>query len=534
MTVLLSQDPDLGGPGALLSDRFNIMENLIRKEIEHQAKKLLRRHRIDIWVRYKSRERYEKRSGNAPTKTTISPPHQWSLHPHFNPIYCMKHSRYLAKTIWGKLKESSYEPQPALMHEIPKPSGDKRTVMVFSVPDAAVAGLFHRRLTERNVNIFSPNNYSYRHDRNVFDAIINLRSALDGENTFVIQYDFKKYFDSISHDYIISLIDRPDLFLISKIERGLIKSFLTHKFAARPDFVAGQFQHRDVGVPQGSSISLFLSNIAGHELDKDLEKHDGQFVRFADDVVAITYTYEDALGVSEVFSRHCLRSGVEINRKKSPGIHLLSEVRKREIRTIPDFDYLGHKFRKNGLLLSDRSIKRIKIRISEFVYIHLIQTPRDRGSFNPNRIGPKFYDWDLVTCLNEVRRYVYGGLNHEQLRKFIEENIRLPQMRGLMSFYPLVTDCEQLKALDGWLVNILFRAQRERCRALTALGHTQRPLSKNEIIEGNWHVTPDPMIDNETSCPSFVYAWRAARKYFIRYGLKDIALPGYYSEEGNY
>lgn len=510
------------------------MEKQIQKEIEHQARKLLKRFQIDVWSKGKSQERYEKRSAKPATKTPIRIPDTWKLHPHFNPIYCIKHRRYLAKSIWAKLLEGKYAPQPALMHEIPKPSGGTRTVMVFSVPDAAVSGFFHKRLTKKNINIFSPHNFSYRDDRNVFDAIIDLSSAISGENTYVVQYDFKAYFDSISHEYLEQLLSENGPFLISKVERSLLRAFFKHEYALRQDYVVGKFAKRQEGVPQGSSLSLFLSNIAGHELDKALEKHGGQFVRFADDVVAVTYTYEDALGVSEVFSRHCERSGVEVNREKSPGISLLSGIGEREIRTIKYIDYLGHRFTKDDVMLSGRSIKRIKKRISHILYLHLIQTPRDRKLFNAERVGPGFGDWDLVTCLNEIRRYIYGGLRHSDLKSFIEDNKRLRRMRGLMSFYPLVSDCSQLRELDGWLVNVIYRACRERGRALASLGHAPLSVDKKQILNGKWHVSPNPKIYNETLCPSFVYAWRAARKYYLRYGLSDIEPPGYYSDENSY
>lgn len=510
------------------------VQELILKEIEHQARKLLRRHRREIWSKNKYKRRYEKRTGKDGNGPSHRAPANWGLHPHFDPVYCLKHKEFLSKVIWRKLRLQDYCPQPALLHEIPKPNGGFRTVMVFSIPDSAIAGLFHRKLTKRNKNIFSSSNYSYRPDRNVFDAILEMKSSLDEENTFVIQYDFEKYFDSISHDYLLSLVSQNGLFLISNIERNVIKSFLTHSFATFNDYKTKNFQQRKKGVPQGSSISLFLSNIAGHELDKDLERHDGQFVRFADDVVAITYKYESALGVREIFSKHQNRSGVKINLQKSPGIRLLDADKEREMRVISDFDYLGHKFTKSDVLLSDRSIERIRNRCSDIIYIHLLQTPIDRKMFNPDRLGPKFIDWDLVTCINELRRYIYGGLPRSALEDFISHNNRIHKMRGLMSFYPLVTSCTQLVRLDGWLLNALERAIQTRRKALAKLGYKLDFIPTDKIISGKWHTYPDPKIANDTQLPSFVYAWRAARKYYIRYGISGISQPGYYSDHSSY
>jgi RNA-directed DNA polymerase len=93
--------------------------------------------------------------------------------------------------------------------------------------------------------------------------------------------------------------------------------------------------------------------------------------------------------------------------------------------------------------------------------------------FDPSRIGGQHFDWDLVTCINELRSYVYGGLRESQLTAFIDNNIRISRFKGLMSFYPLVTHVEQLAMLDGWLIGALRRATRERRRIQEEL---RRPL----------------------------------------------------------
>jgi hypothetical protein len=73
--------------------------------------------------------------------------------------------------------------------------------------------------------------------------------------------------------------------------------FLKHKFGTTVEYKAKNFSSRATGVPQGCSLSLFLSNVAGHELDQDLGRKNGRFVRFADDVVCVTYGHDDAVSV---------------------------------------------------------------------------------------------------------------------------------------------------------------------------------------------------------------------------------------------
>ena len=412
--------------------------------------------------------------------------------------------------------------------------------MIFTIPDAAVATLMHNRITARNLNLLSANCFSYRPDRNIFDAVLQIRSAIYRKKVYIVQYDFSKYFDSIDHYYIEKIISSKDMFILTSAERTIVSTFLRHRYAPKKQYLSGQFSTRDRGVPQGCSLSLILSNVAAHELDKALETSNGQFVRFADDVLAMTYSYDDALHITDIFNEHCLRSGISINHDKSPGImrldgakgipvrrFFLHEGEGDKIAAIKEFDYLGHKFRHDQTLLSTRAISRIKRRLSRTIHVHLLRSPRSQHLFSKWRIGSPFYDWDLVRCINEIRRYVYGRLYESQIEAFLEKNRRLPKMRGLMSFYPLVSSLEQLRALDGWLLNVLQRALREREKALAHLGHTYKRPSKAEILTGSWY--KHSTIRNETSLPSFVRAWRAARKYYFRYGLKDIKPPSYYS-----
>ena len=516
------------------------MEEILESAIRAQATKLLRRHYSHIAREKRYRERFETRTGIPAIPKDIEEPGFWSVSKQFDPRYCLSHSKFLARVIWQKVVAGEYKPLPAVHHSIPKESGGSRDIMVFAIPDAALATLLHRRITERNINLLSPNCFSYRPDRSIFDAVIQIKSSITDKKLYIVQYDFSKYFDSIDHNYINKIINNKHMFLLTTAERAVVSEFLTHRYASRNDYVKKEFQTRSKGVPQGSSLSLILSNVAAHELDKDLETANGRFVRFADDVLAIAYSYDDALRITELFSDHCERSGIKINYEKSPGIQRLDGAPGIPSRTFfvhegegdkiigcNEFDYLGHKFRHNQVLLSSKALLRIKRRLSRIINIHLLRSPRSQKLFTPRRIGAPFHNWDLVTCLNEIRRYMYGELYESQIDAFIHKNRRLPKVRGLMSFYPLVTSLEQLQALDGWLLNALLRALREREKALLALGFSYTRPTRDQLISGDWY--QELKVKNEAQLPSFVRAWRAARKYYFKYGLKDINPPSYYS-----
>jgi RNA-directed DNA polymerase len=515
------------------------MEGTLRAAIERQAKKLIERHKRTKFGAQKHERRFRLRTGQTAVAANIRDPGIWTTSPHFDPVYCIKHSRYLAETIWQKILDRTYEPVPAILFQIPKDSGGSRDIMVFSIPDAAVANIFNSRLRDRNRNIQSPFCYSYRKDRSLFDAVLHTSSLLTHRKSYVVQYDFSKYFDSIKHEYLKFVLDKGD-FSVAPAERWIIEKFLSHRYATPKDYKNSAFDHRKIGVPQGSSLSLFLSNIAAHELDKELERSNGSFVRFADDIVCVTNSYTDALKIAKAFESHCHYSGISINHEKSPGICLLEgatpSVKRMyfiddgdigEISTIKEFDYIGHKFTASSIGISTRATRRIKQKIARIIYIHLLQNPK-RGLFDPKRVGGMYYDWDLVTCINELRSYIYGGIKEVRINEFLNSNLRIKRFKGLMSFYPLVTQVDQFAMLDGWLVSALRRALRERARLLSSFGIKPASLTEKQIISGSWYRFQSG-IQLETGAPSFVLAWRAARKAFRQYGLGDFEAPEYYS-----
>lgn len=519
------------------------MIEVIEKEIVRKARRVLDKYRKSGNASGKYAAKFTKRTGLPSTSAIQNRPPYWDYHPHFDPVYCIKHSKYLARIIWRKIETGEYKPVPAIQFEIDKPDGGTRPIMQFGIPDSAVANIFHRRVTERNKGIFSGYSYAYRPDKTIFEAVIQLHRMMKPPKTYILQYDYSKYFDTIEHSYLKKLIEKQT-FVITSAERTVIDAFLVHEYAIYPSWLTKSYESRSIGVPQGSSLSLFLSNIAAHELDKELERLNGSFVRFADDVIAVGHSYSDARKIELSFRDHCEKTGVKINFKKSPGIRILAGKPSQDsrrffldsddghlLKTTKFVDFLGHRISGDRIDVTEKAIKRIKSRVSRIINIHLILYARRQppSPINEDRLGQPHLDWDLVTCLNEIRRYIYGGLSEADLRNFIENEEKLRFVRGLLAFYPLVSDPDSLKGLDGWLKDVMRRAIVERNRLISIQKFTQPltyTIAERDLISGEWYKSSVP---NETNLPSFVYGWRAARKFYKRYGLAEIQAPSYYS-----
>ena len=505
------------------------MEKALKNEIKRLCRRAERRAIGRDAKAYQDRQKFKKRTG-LPAGLPRSPSKLGAIHKHFDPAHCARNANIIAKTIWKKVLDGNYEPAPAIRYEIPKPQGGVREIMAFTIPDAALANVILWRARERNIKKLSPFSYAYHPDRDVFDAILALKGFMTDQRLFAVQIDFKKYFDTIPTRYMQDCINDRELIAVTPHERFVLKEFMRHQFAGLQNYQLGKFSRRHIGTPQGSSVSLLLANLANHALDSALERKSGRFVRYADDVVALCSSYSEAEEIEETFINHCQNSGLVINEDKSPGIAIIGKE-KAEVRSYAGFDYLGYKFTKEGLKIPNHVRQRIIEKISRLTQIHLIQYPKKFGFNNRRcRVSKKPYDWDLLALILELRGYLYGGLEEEEISKFLGGGKKLRKMRGLMGFYALLDDAETLKELDSWLVVNLRLAMRKRQRILKKM-YKRKGLSPSaeELILGQWL---DKSAWNGSNCPdsrlpSFVRGWRAARKYYYTFGLEGVEPPPY-------
>lgn len=504
------------------------MKETIKEKMLGECKKLIGRHQFRVEVQKKNQAYYQHRTGLPAGLPNSYLPGHWKIDPLFNPFYVRSRADTIAHSIAIKIRNGTYEPHPALVKEIPKPGGGTRQVTIFQIPDSAVSLYLFRQLYARNAQFLSSYCYAYRSDRNAHHALDHLYRYVGGrQRQYVLEFDFSKYFDSISHDYLFEVMKR--LLKVSPREERLIKSLLNVKRANDlQSYEAGQFTSPidKRGVPQGSSISLFLANVACLELDRELERQGAVFARYADDIVIICASYDEANRCAALMFYHGERSETQINIEKSEGISLLARETKAEMRCKEAFDFLGHNISQRRITLSQRTVGRIKRRISTIIFRHLLLCPR-RGTLSQTRVEANGVDWDMVTCINEIRRFVYGRISEEKITKCINDKSEpLVPSRCLLSFYPLVDDPQLIRELDGWLVSVIQRAQKERKRILAAQFPNYALYGRDELINGTWYRSN---IQNETKLPSFFKSWQYVRKCVNVYGIQRFPNPPYSS-----
>ena len=510
------------------------MEKIVKAIILDECRKHIDRHYDYLFELEENVRRKERRFGYPVSKNVLRP-NYWEIDAGFDPFKVRKRKSLdtYSYTLGRKLKDFTYKPHTSIIHQIPKSSGGIRELNIFQIPDSAISTFVYKSLLEKNVNLFSGYAYAYREDRNAHDAIHKVFSDWQTrDRVYVAEFDFSKFFDLISHAYLWELLQNRG-FLYTDLEEYVLEVFLRSNYAEASSYQPDTGTQRKQGIPQGTSVSLFLANVACWELDNELEKIGVQFARYADDTLIWSNSYEQVVRAYDTIDHFSKLMGVPINLEKSEGITLISERTTEELKAKSKVCFLGYDISLKKVSISEKSVSHIKKEISYIIYENLLQAPK-RGVFNSSRL--KLLDSDYVTALAQVRRYLYGGLDDIRLRHFRLGVIRQLRFRGVMSYYPLVNDDDQLRKLDGWLIHTFMQALKLREKMWRQTNGLSLPGPANNWIDNitrfkKW-IHPKSKKAYDLRIPSFLQINRALRIGLKRGGINSVTNPRskYYSD----
>ena len=187
--------------------------------------------------------------------------------------------RQFLKDNWLSIKESilnnEYKPMPVRRVEIPKPNGGTRLLGIPTVLDRFIQQAIAQELNYIYDENFSENSFGFRPRRGAKDAIQKAETYINEGYRWVVDIDLEKFFDKVNHDILMYKLSR------SIKDKRVLR--LIRKYLQAGIMINGIVVTSEEGAPQGGPLSPLLSNIMLDELDKELEKREHKFCRYADD-----------------------------------------------------------------------------------------------------------------------------------------------------------------------------------------------------------------------------------------------------------
>jgi RNA-directed DNA polymerase len=262
---------------------------------------------------------------------------------------------------WVQRRSASWRPRPARRVFIPKANGKQRPLGIPVIADRALQAVVVNALEPEWEARFEPRSYGFRPGRGCHDAIEAIYSTGKGQRSkrvWVLDADLAAAFDRIDHDHLLGQLG-------SFPARQRVEHWLKAGVVDR-----GRFAPTDEGTPQGGVISPMLLNVALHGMEEAAGvryltgTHVGHtapgspvVVRYADDVVALCHSREQAEQVKAQLANWLAPRGLAFNEDKTRIVHL-SE----------GFDFLGFHVRRysNGKLIikpSTAAVKRFRHRL---------------------------------------------------------------------------------------------------------------------------------------------------------------------------
>lgn len=240
-------------------------------------------------------------------------------------------SRLLA--VKEQLKRGTYQPKPVKRVWIPKPgSTEKRPLGIPTVTDRVVQAALRMVIEPIFESRFAEGSHGFRPGRGCKDALRQVEGLLRADHPHVVDVDIRGYFDTITHEGLMALLREH---IADGRVLGLIEGFLKQDVMESTDWQ----QAKEEGTPQGGVISPLLANIYLDPLDWKMAGEGFAMVRYADDIVVLCRSREEAEKALGILKAWMEKAGLALHPEKTRLVDMTEAG--------SHFDFLGYRFKRS-------------------------------------------------------------------------------------------------------------------------------------------------------------------------------------------
>ncbi len=245
----------------------------------------------------------------------------------------------------GELVGGRYKPQPVRRHWLPKPgSAERRPLGIPAVRDRIVQGAVRNVLEPIFEREFAEHSYGFRPGRGCKGALRRVDRLLKEGYTWVVDVDFKSYFDTIPHDKRMQRV-------AEHISDGRVLELIQQYLKAGVMDGLKEWEPTEQGTPQGAVISPLLANLYLDPLDHQMAEAGYEMTRYADDLVGQCRSEEQAKAALELIRRWAEQNGLVVHPSKT---RIVDATRKG------GFDFLGYHFERGMKWPRKKSLDKFK------------------------------------------------------------------------------------------------------------------------------------------------------------------------------
>jgi RNA-directed DNA polymerase len=269
------------------------------------------------------------------------------------------------ETLQRELRDGSYVPLPSRRCWIPKPgSKEKRPLGIPAVRDRIVQGAIRNVMEPIFEHVYAKHSYGGRPGRGCKDALRRIEHLLREGKVWVVDVDFKGYFDSIPHDKLMERVEE----LISD---GKLLALLWKYLKAGVMEELKGWEPSEQGTPQGAVISPMLANLYLNPLDHLMVAKGYAMTRYVDDFVIQCQSKAEAEEALALIYQWAQENGLTVHPTKTR----IVDARERG-----GFDFLGYHFERGMKWPRQKSLDKFKDKIRH-------KTRRTHGQSMPEIIA---------------------------------------------------------------------------------------------------------------------------------------------------